>query len=265
MELIIIFSLIFLVSLIATSCGFFKYVYFFSVGYGFSIFAIGFTLLIYYKEEISLLTFLYCVFFIVFGLRLGGYLIVREIKSQAYQKILKTISERKISLKHKVIIQVSVVVLFITMTSPIVFILYNRTHDNFTIFLSLVISIVGLFIESLADYQKSEIKKKDPKMFASEGLYKLVRCPNYLGEVTIWVGVFIAGITSYNSFIQWFIAILGLIGIIFVMFSGCRRIEINQDKNYSENTKFQEYIKKTPILFPFVPIYSVKKYKWLVA
>lgn len=265
MEIVNLFSLLSLVSFIVTSCGFYKFIYFFSLGYGFSISGIGITLLIYYKEELSLLTLLYCVLFIAFGFRLSGYLAVREFKSGAYKNIMKTITDRKISLKHMLIIQISVVVLYICMTSPISYIFYNRTHDNFTIFLGLVISIFGLCIESLADHQKFEIKKKDPKMFASEGLYKLVRCPNYFGEVLIWQGVFIAGFSSYNSFFQWFIAFLGYSSIIFVMFSGCRRIEINQDKNYGENPKFQEYIKKTPILIPFVPIYSVKKYKWLVA
>jgi hypothetical protein len=28
--------------------------------------------------------------------------------------------------------------------------------------------------------------------------------------------------------------------------------------------EYQEYVKKTPILIPLVPLYSVEKYKWLV-
>ena len=54
-------------------------------------------------------------------------------------------------------------------------------------------------------------------------------------------------------------------GIIFVMFSGARRLELRQDKNYGGDPEYQAYVKSVPILLPFVPIYSVKKYKWLVA
>ena len=55
------------------------------------------------------------------------------------------------------------------------------------------------------------------------------------------------------------------LGIVFVMFSGARRIEINQNKNYGNDNEYIEYVKKTPILIPFVPIYSVEKYTWVTA
>ena len=67
----------------------------------------------------------------------------------------------------------------------------------------------------------------------------------------------------YTGFFQWLITILGYVGIVYVMFSGARRIEIYQNKNYGNNKEYQDYIKKTPILIPFLPIYSVEKYTWL--
>ena len=90
-----------------------------------------------------------------------------------------------------------------------------------------------------------------------------MRCPNYLGEIIFWVGNFVCGIKIYNGFIQWFITIIGLGGIIFIMFAGARRIEIQQKKSYSDDKNFKEYIKKTPLLIPFVPIYTLEKYWWL--
>ena len=52
--------------------------------------------------------------------------------------------------------------------------------------------------------------------------------------------------------------------IVYIMFGGARRLEIRQNKNYGNDPQYQEYVKKTPILLPFVPLYSVEKYKWLV-
>ena len=49
------------------------------------------------------------------------------------------------------------------------------------------------------------------------------------------------------------------------MFSGARRLEIRQNVAYGNDPEYQTYIKKTPILLPFVHIYSVEKYKWLQA
>ena len=49
------------------------------------------------------------------------------------------------------------------------------------------------------------------------------------------------------------------------MFSGARRLELRQTKNYGADPEYQAYVKKVPILVPFIPLYSVAKYKWLVA
>ena len=97
------------------------------------------------------------------------------------------------------------------------------------------------------------------------GLYRIVRCPNYLGEMIFWTGVLLSGIGSLTGAGQWIMALIGYIGIIFVMFSGARRLEIRQNKNYGKDPAYQKYVKTVPILVPFIPLYSVEKYKFLVA
>ena len=72
------------------------------------------------------------------------------------------------------------------------------------------------------------------------------------------------GCASLITVGQWIVAILGLLGIIFVMFSGARRLEIRQNKNYGTDSEYQAYVNKVPILIPFVPLYSVEKYKFLI-
>ena len=120
-------------------------------------------------------------------------------------------------------------------------------------------------IEIIADNQKNNAKKINPNKFVDTGLYRIVRCPNYLGEIIFWTGNFISGFNVYVGFSQWFITILGYVGIVFVMFSGARRIEISQNQSYRNDEKYKEYVKKTPILIPFLPLYSVEKYTWLRA
>ncbi len=85
-----------------------------------------------------------------------------------------------------------------------------------------------------------------------------------LGELIIWTGVFISGLSAIKGLGQWICAIIGYLGIVYIMFSGARRLELRQDRSYGEDPEYQAYVNKTPILLPFVPLYSVKKHKWLV-
>jgi steroid 5-alpha reductase family enzyme len=71
---------------------------------------------------------------------------------------------------------------------------------------------------------------------------------------SFWTGNLITSINVYNGLFQLFIILLGYMGIVFVMFSGARRIEIHQNKNYGNDKEYKEYIKKTPILVPFFPL-----------
>ena len=122
----------------------------------------------------------------------------------------------------------------------------------------------GILFESTADMQKSIAKAQNPNRLCDSGLYRIVRCPNYLGEIIFWTGVFVTGITAYNGVLQWIVAITGYVCIVYIMFGGARRLEIRQNRNYGTDEEYQAYVKTTPILIPFVPLYSVEKYKFLI-
>lgn len=254
-----------LVALLLSACGFLMYVYFFSVGYGFSIAGIGITLLILFRQNLTIWTILMCCLFIIYGIRLGGYLALREMKSVTYKTLLKDESKQNVKLGVKFCIWISCAILYVCECAPVTFRFVNGSDDDVFLYVGVIMAALGILIELIADLQKSAAKKKNPKMFVSTGLYRIVRCPNYFGELLLWTGVFVSGISVCNSVFQWSLVILGFVGIIYVMFSGARRLEIRQDKNYGDNPAYQEYISKTPIILPLIPIFSVKKYKWLVA
>ena len=86
--------IVLLVSLLASAVGFHMYIWFFSVGYGLSIAAIGAALAAGFHGGMRLAEWLYCVLLVVYGLRLGGYLLIREWKSAAYRKVLSPEMER---------------------------------------------------------------------------------------------------------------------------------------------------------------------------
>ena len=123
------------------------------------------------------------------------------------------------------------------------------------------ISVFGLILESIADKQKSAQKKKRPDMVATKGLYRMCRCPNYLGEIFFWTGVFVSGFTAYLTIGQWITAILAYICIVFIMFNGAQRLEKRQMARYGDNEEYNAYADTTPIIIPLLPIYHLNKKK----
>lgn len=256
---------LFVTAMVISSVGFIMYVYFFSVGYGFSIAGIGIMLLCMFRGRLTILTAIMCLLFIIYGIRLGGYLLVREIKSISYKKFLKDEVKNNVKVGTSVCIWIACAILYICECAPVFFRLSNNSPDDIPAFVGTVFMALGIILEILADHQKTVAKRKKPETFVKTGLYRWVRCPNYFGELLLWTGVFLSGIKIYNSIFQWSIALLGYIGIIYVMFSGARRLELRQDRNYGDDEEYQKYTKETPIIIPCIPFYSVKKHKWLVA
>ena len=272
------FLILILIALVVSSIGFYKYVYFISLGYGFSVAAMGVALFIMYMEVVDGGTIAMCILFLIYGCRLGGYLLIREIKSASYRSTMKKEIKDGTSMKMvaKVSIWVSCALLYAFQVSPLLFrlmdaqsVLDNNTeavigNTDVVAVVGAAIMALGIILESAADFQKSKAKKVNPSRFCDSGLYKIVRCPNYLGEVLFWTGVFVSSVNIYANAWQWIAAAIGYVCIVYIMFGGARRLELRQNRNYGDDPEYQAYVKKTPILLPLVPLYSVAKYKWLV-
>ncbi|MBE6927967.1 MAG: DUF1295 domain-containing protein [Ruminococcaceae bacterium] len=262
MELLWLFAAAMLIS----SIGFKNYVWFISLGYGLSIAGEGLLMLFLFGEELTLGTVICCVLFVIYGLRLSGYLAMREFGSNSYKKHMKgEIKDGKfVPFGVKVAIWITCALLYVTQVSGVLYRLQNHCKDNASVYVGAAVMLLGLALESAADVQKSHAKKINPRRFVDSGLYRVVRCPNYLGEMIFWTGALLSSIAAATG-LQWFVVSVGYVGIIFVMFSGARRLELRQNKNYSNDPEYQKYVKSVPIMVPFVPLYSVEKYKWLVA
>ena len=175
-EMIIILISILIVCLI----GFKKYVWFISLGYGFSITTVGVMLLILFSNNLTIPLILSSIVLIGYGLRLGLFLAIRELKSTSYNKKKKNeISDgSNMTLFVKIMLWISCALLYLLMTSPIIYRFINHDIGDTCFYIGLIISVIGIIIEALSDYQKGQSKKKNPNRFCDSGLFKIVRCPN---------------------------------------------------------------------------------------
>ena len=96
-------------------------------------------------------------------------------------------------------------------------------------------------------------------MFCAVGLYRWVRCPNYLGEITFWVGNWIMGMAFYRSPLEWIASLLGLACILFIMVGSTRRLESTQLTRYGDRPEYRHYVRTVPVLFPCLPLHSLQK------
>ncbi len=250
-----------IVSAVLCSVGFYKFVYFMSVGYGLAVAGIGTAILFIglSRGDLTAAMALLCVLAVVYGFRLGGFLFIRELKSAAYRKTLNAQTDKPIPFPVKFVMWIFMAVLYVIQTSP----LWYRestapTAPTGIAWVGAVIMACGVCIEALADKQKSDAKKKNPNKPAMAGLYKYSRCPNYFGEILFWTGVFVSGLNILKGW-QWVMAVLGYVTIFFIMVSGAKRLEKRQNRNYGQLQEYQKYADTTPILIPFIPVYHLVK------
>lgn len=264
-------GILLIVCAVLCAVGFYKFVYFLSIGYGFAVAGGGIAIFIMYLINPSAtpiwVVLIQMALFIAYGVRLSGFLLVREFKNISFKKTdvakdtLAKNNEKKMPIFVLVTIWICVSVLYVAQVSPMLFRYNNQSTDIILPIIGFVISVFGLILESISDNQKSAQKKVRPDMVATQGLYKIVRCPNYLGEIIFWTGIFVSGITTYATVGQWIVAVLAYICIVYIMFNGAQRLEKRQMERYGNNQEYTDYANKTPIIIPLLPIYHLNKVK----
>lgn len=259
----VLFWILVAVSAVLCGIGFYRFVWFMSVGYGLAIAGCGVTLLIaaLIGGQFSIPYLLMCVLMVVYGCRLGLFLLIRETKNAAYRKTLDAQTSKPVPMFVKVCMWAMMALLYPAQVSPA---LYRLVNGGLTLggdvltWVGAVIMLCGVVMEAVADKQKSAAKKANPHMVAMDGLFKLCRCPNYFGEILFWTGMFVSGLNALQGW-QWVIAVIGYVAIVYIMFSGAKRLEKRQNKNYGDQKAYRDYADKTPILIPFLPIYHLVK------
>ncbi|XP_030051319.1 uncharacterized protein C594.04c [Microcaecilia unicolor] len=111
---------------------------------------------------------------------------------------------------------------------------------------------VGFITEAVADQQKwrFQVDSDNRGKFIQSGLWAYSRHPNYLGEILLWLGLFVSASSVFQG-AQHICAISPL----FVWFmlnyvSGIPVLERQAMKKWGNNFAFQQYLKNTPVLWP---------------
>lgn len=115
---------------------------------------------------------------------------------------------------------------------------------------------VGMTIETVADAQKTVFKARDENRgkFITSGLWSVSRHPNYFGEILLWWSLALSASAAFDVGWYWFTWLGPLINTVLICFvSGIPMLEKSAYQRWGDDPAYQEYIRKTGVLVPFIP------------
>jgi steroid 5-alpha reductase family enzyme len=252
------------ICLSVSALGFRRVEYFVSLGYASSIAAQALVFGALYAATLGGWVFLQVALLVAYGIRLGSFLILRG-RSASFKGERAASAERGSHLNalSKVGIWISVAVLYVVMFAPALLTMSAQARGLAlpSVFPGSVIMACGLALEATSDWQKSRFKATAPSQFCSHGLYRIVRSPNYLGEMIFWLGTWLSGLSAYQTPLAWLMSLAGFITIQLIMLGSARRLELKQAERYGLEAAYQKFARTVPVLFPWVPLYSLKRLK----
>ena len=123
---------------------------------------------------------------------------------------------------------------------------------NSVFIFGLLIFIFGFTVEVIADNQKTAFRSipENKDQFINEGLWARSRHPNYFGEITLWTGVTVMGISTFEgmNYLAIFSPIFSYLLLVYV--SGVRMLEYRGHKKWGHLDEYKNYKKNTPKLIP---------------
>jgi steroid 5-alpha reductase family enzyme len=249
-------------ALLCSAVGFYRLVYFISLGYALAIGALATFTVASTRRLLGPLALVQHLLLGVWAVRLGTYLVRRELqpsyRTRASEQMLPPGPAWR-----SVAIWAAVSLLYVLMFSPADFAARTRTPGKLPLrCLGVLTMLGGLMLEGIADEQKARAKRAQPDRYCDTGLYRVVRCPNYLGEILVWLGNWLGGMPAFGHDLRrWSAATTGLLTIVLIMVGSTRRLELSQDARYGERADYQAYARRVPILFPGVPLYSLRSWR----
>ncbi|XP_071784583.1 uncharacterized protein [Asterias amurensis] len=184
---------------------------------------------------------------VLWGLRLSGYLLYRIIKIGEDKRF----DEIRGNLLKFGAFWLFQAVWVYTVSLPVIFINAGKNDDGRYFgpgeIIGTVLFVFGLIIEAVSDQQKFNFRnnKENKGKFCNAGLWQWSRHPNYFGEITLWLGIFIMSCSTLTCG-EW-VAVLSPVFITSVLLfgSGVPLLEQKAVDRYGCQDAYKEYRNQT--------------------
>jgi len=185
---------------------------------------------------------------VLWAVRLGGFLMIRIFINKTDRRFDKV---RDNFLKFGTFWLSQAFVAWL-LVMPAVFALGGHGSELTRLaYAGVVVSAIGLSIETLADYEKFTFSQRHKGRFIMDGLWKYSRHPNYFGEIVFWLGIYIY---SYSYLESWQRAV-GLISPLLISYlliyvTGVPKLEKYADQKWGRESAYKSYKQRTSLLIP---------------
>ncbi|KAL2629150.1 hypothetical protein R1flu_013836 [Riccia fluitans] len=211
----------------------------------------------YYFRQVILTTFV-----IVWGLRLGGFLLLRILNWGEDKRF----DDKRNDFCKFLLFWVFQAVWVWTVSLPVTIVNASGRNPDFESrdVVGWVLFGLGLVIEAIADQNKLAFKNnpQNKGKWCDAGLWSWSRHPNYFGEILLWWGIFVSA-TPVLGKGRWAVVVGPVLLTCLLLFvSGIPLLESSADKRFMMKSEYRQYKKVTSVLIPLPPALYGKLPLW---
>lgn len=203
-----------------------------------------------FDQEFNLEKLVVSGMIVLWSLRLGTYLFIRINKMRKDDRFDKM---RENFLSFLGFWSLQGLTVFIVLIPGVFFLKNDFVSFNSLSYIGIGIWFFGFLVESIADFQKFNFKLNpiNKDKWQTKGLWKYSRYPNYLGEILVWIGIFLTCMHGLNQN-QLFVSLISPIFIIVLLLfvSGIPLIEKSRSFKFADNNEYNKYKNSTGKLVP---------------
>jgi steroid 5-alpha reductase family enzyme len=259
-------------ALVGSSVGFYLFLYFISIGHALGIlFPVAATLVRYLRhaKSISVPSVVHSVLVLAWAVRLLVFLLWREYFSwpALHAKILRV----NAALHQKMICWFLYSFLYVCMLAPCWFRLESNvaaavaatgavvrsSRVGLTTAVGIALQVLGLLLESVADWQKSRFKALHRMEWCNTGLWKYSTHPNYAGEWLFWLGAVTASMpailrssSAAVALVKGLVVLIGFLFLTTILAGATQALEQRHRDKYGLNPEFCEFVARTGVFGP---------------
>lgn len=206
----------------------------------------------YARSERTLAHTLLLVAVLLWSVRIGGFLLMRI---RVIGKDARFDGMRNNFFKFFRFWLLQGISVFVVMLGSLVAWNVDSTSLTLLSYAGLALFMAGLLTEAVADLEKFKFNQNpiNKGKWIDEGLWRKSRHPNYLGEMSVWTGLFLFSLPFLSGW-QIIIALISPLYIISLLsfVSGIPLLEKSADERWGKDENYQKYKKEVPVLFPSI-------------